>query len=291
VLDDDLSLRVGLVLDEVVLDDLLEALEVEDAADDLSAGDARRGAAGGVHGDVEVNGVTDEALVLGREVADLRVAGVRARVEDGERPAEHLHAGVVDQVAAVEGVFPEHRGVVDAHLLGLDGAVDDGQHGAAAAGQIHRLLDLEVEQLAHLRGGGHGPDGLAQGEARAPRRAAVDCAGRGGHPGGGRRFLPDPLEHPPAASQFLCLLRADHHLILLRLQALLVPPGPQRGVQLGLHDRPRQVERRIEVHGEGDGPPAHQRQTHLRPVGVLGVLDDGPAQPWRSGFLGERSRR
>ena len=48
-------------------------------------------------------------------------------------------------------------------------------------------------------------------------------------------------------------------------------------MELRLHQRPRQVERLVEVHHERDRPAADERQPHVLPVGVGGVLHDRPA--------------
>ncbi len=223
--------------------------------------------------DLEVQRVADQAVLARRQVLDPGVAGVGGVVEDGDRALHQEQRGGVLEAKSVERVLRIHRLVVDGDLRALDPLAEDREHRRLLPGQAHGRLDRVLEQLAGLKALRRRGDPLLQVDLPFPEVGLGDRRRRGGSGRHGR--------HHPTASE-LPLGRPHAGLIgpgelLGILHLLAVDLGPERGIQLGLDERARDVERLVEVHGERDRTARDQRQPDVVPVVVGRVLDDRPA--------------
>ena len=272
LLDQDGPFLVALVVDRVVGFSLELACGDQHAARDLQADQFRwfRRPADG-HLALLIERVRDQPLVAGRQVADPRVAGIGAAVEDGDRPLHQVQARRVRKLHTRQRKLLVTVRIVDAQPFGRDYLADDGQHGRLLPLDGHLAGDGVGEKLGHgsrAAGGhlqgiglGHGAAlvrgfHLAQIARTAKRCAFLKGSLRFRRPGGAvhRQLLNHLHYHPP-----------------------LVGLGPESGVPLGLDHLPGDIHRRVEVLDEADRLAAHERQADVLPIGVAGVLDDGPA--------------
>jgi hypothetical protein len=74
---------------------------------------------------LQIDAVTDEAVLAGREVVDAGVAGVGAELQHGDGALQQVLAGGVGEACAVEGVFGEDGVVVDREPFGFDFVGDE----------------------------------------------------------------------------------------------------------------------------------------------------------------------